>query len=102
MCPYVVGANIQEIHTKKLVQTLQRARDKQNLKSPTNSDGGRGGWQGPWPPPQNFLNFFFFRRRWWYWPNSGGSVGCSGGGFSRDGGVGFVGTVGFGTTWWPP
>ncbi len=36
MCPYVVGANIQEIHTKKLVQTLQRARDKQNLKSPTN------------------------------------------------------------------
>jgi hypothetical protein len=60
-----------------------------------------GGASKPWPPPPNFLNFFFFRRRWWYWPNSGGSVGCSGGGFSRDGGVGFVGTAGFGTTWWP-
>ena len=33
---------------------------------------------------------------WWCWPNNDSS-----GGFSRDGAVGFVGTGGFGTTWWP-
>jgi N-acetylglucosamine kinase-like BadF-type ATPase len=39
--------------------------------------------------------------RWWWWfgPNNDCSGGCSGGGFSKDGAVGFVGTGGFGMTW---
>jgi hypothetical protein len=43
----------------------------------------------------------WWRLWWWCWPNSDGSGGCSGDGFSRDGGVGFVGTDGFGTAWLP-
>lgn len=38
---------------------------------------------------------------WWCWPNNDGSGGCFGGGYSRDGAIGFVGTGSFGTTWWP-